>query len=89
MFHIITWEIESTSKKMNSCHFCKDDISNRLVKSSLLFSGKKAERGIILLYPMPDKCRQCENGRACINGRFCMKYKLYVEYLKMEICKNE
>ena len=37
---------------------------------------------------MPDKCRQCENGRACINGRFCMRYKLYVEYLKIEICNE-
>ena len=57
-------------------------------KSLLPFSVKRARQGI-LCNTMPDKCRQCENGRACINGRFCMRYKLYVEYLKMEICKNE
>ena len=82
------WEAGNTFLGVNCFHSLEVHRYIKLAKSSLLFSGKKAKRGIIL-YPMPDKCRQCENGRACINGRFCMRYKLYVEYLKMEICKNE
>lgn len=35
IYHITLWEIESISRETSSWNYCNDDISNRLVKTSL------------------------------------------------------